>query len=318
MTCSSIAAIDGGGTKTLLVVLHRDGALGPIIRAPGSNPFDQVDWQSILISLMSRLPSTTKTLSLGLAGYGEMRPSGRKQKDVVAANFPHIFNITNDVDIACTGAFAGHGGVLLLAGTGSVAWVVNGKGEQDRVGGWGGLFGDEGSAFWIGRQALSLLATLLDGRNQKDRTLLEPFADVLGLSSNAHPYDAGLMEWYSRLENPRASVASLAKTVSDMAEQGIIPAQRIMVEAATLLGAHITAARRKFSDTSLPWSYAGGALQSRLLRETLAAHHGDPLVPRLPPVGGALLNAAQMAGWNPDERWICKTAETLRLAGISS
>lgn len=159
---------------------------------------------------------------------------------------------------------------------------------------------------------------LLDGRNQKDWAFLEPFADVLGLSSNANSYDAGLMEWYSRLGNPRASVASLAKTVSDLAEHGIIPAQRIMVEAATLLGAHITAARHKFPDTSLPWSYAGGALQSRLLRETLAAHHGAPLVPRLPPVGGALLNAAQMAGWNPDERWICKTAETLRLAGISS
>ncbi|MFT9221326.1 N-acetylglucosamine kinase [Gluconobacter oxydans] len=315
---SSIAAIDGGGTKTLLVVLGRDGTLGPVMREAGSNPFDQSDWQTVLQSLLARIPATTEALSLGIAGYGETRILGRKQEEVVRNAFARPFSFTGDVEMACTGAFGGRAGVLLLSGTGSVAWATDGRGNQIKVGGWGGLFGDEGSAFWIGRQALSLLTMLLDGRNQEDQAFLEPFAGAMGLPIEREACGTALLAWYGALEHPRASVAALARHVSDLAEQGLEPARRLMRDAADHLGTHIDAAQRQFSGTPLPWSYAGGTFQSQFLRDIITARHSAPVQPRLPPVGGGLLNAARMAGWNPDDDWIDRTSRTLRAAGLTS
>ncbi|MBS1064161.1 N-acetylglucosamine kinase [Gluconobacter wancherniae] len=318
MTAPCIAAIDGGGTKTLLVVLGRDGTVGLVVRASGSNPFDQSDWQSVLQSLLTQIPATTAALSLGIAGYGETRVLSCKQEDVVRAAFERPFSFTSDVEMACTGAFGGHAGVLLLSGTGSVAWATDGRGGQIKVGGWGGLFGDEGSAFWIGRQALSLLTMLLDGRNQEDLAFLAPFANVMGLPSAPEACGAALLAWYGTLEHPRARVAALARHVSDLAEQGLEPARRLMREAANHLGSHIDAAKRRSSGTSLPWSYAGGTFQSSFLRGVITARHGSPVQPRLPPVGGGLLNAARLAGWNPDDAWIDRTSQALRDAGLTS
>lgn len=315
---SCIAAIDGGGTKTLLVVLGRDGTLGPVVRAAGSNPFDQSDWQSVLQSLLARIPVTTTALALGLAGYDETRTLGLQQEEIVTKAFPHPFSFTSDVEMACTGAFGGHAGVLLLSGTGSVAWATDGMGRQIKVGGWGGLFGDEGSAFWIGRRALSLLTMLLDGRNQEDLAFLTPFASAMGLPVGKEACGTALLEWYGTLQHPRACVAALARNVSDLAEQGLEPARRLMREAADHLGTHIDAARRHFPETPLPWSYAGGTFQSALLRNIITARHGAPVQPRLPPVGGGLLQAARMAGWEPDDSWIDQTSHTLRNAGLAS
>ncbi|WP_083541163.1 N-acetylglucosamine kinase [Gluconobacter roseus] len=317
-TVPCIAAIDGGGTKTLLVVLGQDGTLGPVVRAAGSNPFDQSDWQSVLHGLLAQIPDTAAALSLGIAGYGESRIHGRRQAELVAAAFPQPFSFTGDVEMACTGAFGGQAGVLLLSGTGSVAWATDGKGNQIKVGGWGGLFGDEGSAFWIGRQALSLLTMLLDGRNQEDQAFLAPFAGAMGLPLDTEPCGTALLEWYGALEHPRASVAALTRIVSDLAEQGLEPARRLMHQAADHLSEHIAAAQRRFPETRLPWSYAGGTFQSRFLREAIAARHGAPVEPRLPPVGGGLLSAARLAGWNPDDSWISRTAAILRDAGLTS
>ncbi|WP_040507298.1 N-acetylglucosamine kinase [Gluconobacter morbifer] len=314
MTESSIAAIDGGGTKTLLVVLHRDGTVGRIVRAPGCNPFDRPDWKAILQSLLTQIPRTTEALALGLAGYGETRLFGQRQRDAVHDIMSCPVHITGDVEMACTGAFGGQAGVLLLSGTGSMAWATDGRGHHDRVGGWGSLFGDEGSAFWIGRQALSLLTMLLDGRNQDDQAFFEPFATAMGLPPDPLTCGAALMEWYGSLEHERSSVAALARVISDLAGQGVVPARRLMTQAADHLGLHIDAARRKFPDAHLPWSYAGGTLQSPILRHAIAERCGAPVPPRLTPIGGGLLSAARLAGWAPDDRWIARTAQTLHSA----
>lgn len=60
----------------------------------------------------------------------------------------------SDLELAHAGAFAGGPGVLLIAGTGSGAYAVDERGRVKRAGGWGPLIGDDGSAFWLGREAL--------------------------------------------------------------------------------------------------------------------------------------------------------------------
>lgn len=315
---SWIAAIDGGGTKTLMVVLSQDGTLGPIMRAEGSNPFDKSDWTSVLQLLLSHLPAQTAALGVGIAGYDKTRMLGHKQEAVIKEVFSGPVTFSSDVEMACTGAFAGHAGILLLSGTGSVAWATDGRGNQDKVGGWGGLFGDEGSAFWIGRQALSLVTMILDGRNRKDQDFFIPFVNAMGWPSSREACGSALLEWYGTLQHPRASVAAVAKIISNLAELGLEPARRLMRQAAEHLSNHIDAAQRRFPEMPLPWSYAGGTFQSSFLNEVITARHGTPVEPRLPPVGGGLFSAAHLAGWDPDDAWICRTATVLRDAGLNT
>src|SRR5690606_10986978 len=69
-----------------------------------------------------------------------------------------------DVEIALTGAHGERRGILILAGTGSVAYGVNAAGESAQVGGWGYLLGGEGSGHWIGMKALQAVVRAADGR----------------------------------------------------------------------------------------------------------------------------------------------------------
>ncbi len=72
--------------------------------------------------------------------------------------------LSSDVEIALVGALGRRLGIVVLAGTGSAAYGVNRAGESLLVGGWGYLLGDEGSGYWIGSEALRLLARAADQR----------------------------------------------------------------------------------------------------------------------------------------------------------
>ncbi|MFT8355119.1 MAG: BadF/BadG/BcrA/BcrD ATPase family protein [Gluconobacter japonicus] len=314
-----IAAIDGGGSKTLLVVLNSDGTIANVEQTGGTNPFDQPLWRERLTGLLKLLPNSTQAVGLGLAGYGESATLCARQEDAVSESLGKIpYSLTNDVDMACSAAFGGEPGVLVLSGTGSMAWASDGRGQHCRVGGWGSLFGDEGSAYQIGRNALTLLTHILDGRNTRDFAFLEPFCMAMGLPSDPKLCTPALLEWYGNLEHPRSAVAALARHVSTLAENGCTPAAALLNTAATELAVHIRAARTKMPDVELPWSYAGGTLQSPFLRNAIAAQCGTPVSPLLPPIGGGLLTAARQAGWTPDASWITSLARTLGAAGLGS
>src|SRR5579864_1057330 len=76
------------------------------------------------------------------------------------------FNLTHDALVALSGATAGQPGVIAIAGTGSIAFGRNASGKTARAGGWGYLFGDEGSAFDIVRQALRAGLRMEEGWGQ--------------------------------------------------------------------------------------------------------------------------------------------------------
>ncbi|GAN89523.1 N-acetylglucosamine kinase [Gluconobacter frateurii M-2] len=314
-----IAAIDGGGSKTLLVVLRADGTIADIQQTGGTNPFDQPLWRERLTGLLKTLSPSTQAVGLGLAGYGESATLCARQEDAVSESLGHIpYSLTNDVDMACSAAFAGEPGVLVLSGTGSMAWASDGRGQHCRVGGWGSLFGDEGSAYQIGRDALTLLTHILDGRNSQDIAFLEPFSQAMGLPSDPTLCTPALLEWYGNLEHPRSAVAALARHVSTLAENGCTPAATLLEAAATELATHIRAARSQMPGVDLPWSYAGGTLQSPFLRNAIAAQCGAPVSPLLPPIGGGLMTAARQAGWAPDASWITSLSRTLAAAEYGS
>ncbi|MCR8643999.1 N-acetylglucosamine kinase [Paenibacillus sp. N1-5-1-14] len=77
--------------------------------------------------------------------------------------------IENDGLAALLGATSGKAGVLVIAGTGSIVFGINGQGERTRVGGWGHIVGDEGSGYWIGKKAIIAILYAEDGRGKPTR-----------------------------------------------------------------------------------------------------------------------------------------------------
>jgi glucosamine kinase len=105
--------------------------------------------------------------------------------------------ITSDAHAACVGAHGGHDGGVIIAGTGSVGWAILG-GRQYRVGGWGLTLSDEGSAAWLGREAMRRVLWAHDGRIASTALLrrlfdefdADPYA-IVRWAANARPGDFG-------------------------------------------------------------------------------------------------------------------------------
>jgi glucosamine kinase len=306
-----VLGLDGGGTKTILALANHNGeVLGPFIGA-GVNPFDQPNWKSELENLLARCPVKLNEIafsSFGLPGYGESAVINAQQLEVVK-NFAGEKSVAlNDVAVAFAGALAGKPGVLILAGTGSMAWAGDGTTEI-RVGGFGDGFGDEGSGYWIGQQALQKLSWTLDSRLEDDR-----FRDALLEAIGASDAE-GLISWFYGLEHQRSRVAALAKSLDQLADADNLTAIDILLEAANLLAAHGKTAWRKLglqSGSSI--SYAGSVFKSRTIRETVR-HQLEDLgsweAPIALPISGALIDATTRANWTIDKHWIERINTTL-------
>lgn len=307
-----ILGVDGGGSKTLLAVATRDGDIVALERGAGTDPAADPDWGLVLRDMLGAVGAASLDLDaavFGLSSHGEIASQSARQTSVVAGLLPGLGAVVdNDVRIAFDGALAGSGGVLLLAGTGSMAWASAGGPQalQVRVGGWGEAFGDEGSGFWIGREALGLATRALDGRGDA-----LPFAHGLLAHLDLAPDE--ILPWAAHLANRRAGFAALARIVSALCETGDRDAAGLMRAAAAHLCAHAAAAWEKVgADRAMNWSYAGGVFASPAFLAAVTEHLGrDPDPPRLPPVGGALLRAAEQAGYVTDAAWIDRLAADL-------
>ncbi|NHO33956.1 N-acetylglucosamine kinase [Acetobacter sp. LMG 1636] len=310
-------ALDGGGSKTLLIGVLRDATVLVRRVAGGSNPFDQPCWADVIAGIVRPpVPFQIRAAAFGMAGHGESTATTRQQDDLAGSLLPVPVRVRNDVEMACLGAFGGGPGVLLLSGTGSMAWARGADGRNIRVGGWGPLFGDEGSAFWIGREALSLLTQALDGRDVGAADLVEPVCCYLGLTDEGDGIRAALLAWYSGLDHERSAVAAVARCMGDLAAEGNLSALALIDRAAAHLARHVSTARaalsnEAFVDQGLPWSHGGGTFASAALLDAVERRCGASRPPLLPPVGGAVLEAAGLAGWGVDAAWISRLAAGL-------
>ena len=123
--------------------------------------------------------------------------------------------VTTDAHIALWGGTAGRPGVVVIAGTGSIALGENARGETARAGGWGYVFGDEGGGFDLVRRALRAALKAEEGWGPETslrRKLLE--------ACNAPDANA-LMHWFYTDEWPRPRIAALAPLVNEAAEEGL-------------------------------------------------------------------------------------------------
>ncbi|YBV94334.1 N-acetylglucosamine kinase (plasmid) [Phyllobacteriaceae bacterium JZ32] len=309
-----ILGIDGGGTKMIVTLADRSGRILRTARGGGINPMDNPNWRREMDSQLASFigEPRLKAVAAALPAYGEVAHLSERQREAISEAFPGIPQLVlNDVDAAHLGAFAGGPGILILSGTGSMAWARAAEGNSSRAGGWGDVIGDEGSAYWIGRAALSLVSQSLDGR-APPTALAEALFDHLRLDIS-DPVNA-LAGWVSGLASQRSGIAALSVLVDRVAQAGDAAAISLIERAADELARHFTAISHA-SGPDAPWTYAGGTFASSLLLAALERRIGRPPVPpRLPPIGGALWAAAQLLGWPLDEGWIGQIAATARRA----
>lgn len=211
-------------------------------------------------------------------------------------------SVTHDAMIALAGAHGGGPGLIVIAGTGSIAYGRNAEGKVARVGGWGYIYGDEGGGFDITRQAVRAALRLDEGWGPP--TVLRDKLLAATGASNAND----LMHRFYTTEWPRPKIAALSRLVDEAAAGGDAIARDILKAAAQQLAGIAVACRRLAVGTEQELSVAliGGVFKSVSLREDFVARiEAVPGMtvrePKYNPAAGALLEAYRAAALAPPE-----------------
>ncbi len=294
-----VMGIDGGGSNLRVIVATSDLQVVGESHAGTVNP--SVIGREASVSLIGQhmqaaienahlQPDDIQAVCIGVAG-ASAEHSADWLREVVGAVTPNAqIRPSADQEIALMGAHGKREGILILAGTGSVAYGVSPAGAAAVVGGWGYLLGDEGSGYWLGLSAIKAISQASERRAEKT-SLTDIVLRELNL---ANPRD--LIRWlYAEPRN--AEIARFAPLVLEQAEAGDAVASRLVAEAVQHLAGHITAIREILNFPDAPIAFAGGlltrpnALSSGLSRQL---HLPTTPMPKHPPVIGAVLLALEM------------------------
>jgi N-acetylglucosamine kinase-like BadF-type ATPase len=237
--------IDGGGTRARALLVDGDGR--EIARANGPagiiDAADPVRGAQAAIELVrslaaeARVTLPVRRLCCGLAGAGRGTERAAVRVTLLMAGVAEDVIVTGDADAAMADAFDAEPGVLLIAGTGSIAWARAADGRTLQVGGWGRLIGDEGSGFAVGVEAVRAVLRAWDGRSP-DTSLTMAVLSVTGCHG---PPD--LVRFAATAA--KADFAALAPLVIEHATAGDPAAVRIRDDALdALTELVVTAARR--------------------------------------------------------------------------
>jgi len=314
--------VDGGGTKTRFLLIDEQGRR-LAVHDEGS-AYHLETGMAALAGMLSR--GVAKVLALGqvdaaslsyaffgLPAYGEDRSLLHQLDASPAAALPSgRFRCGNDMICGWAGALAGEYGINIVAGTGSIAYGEY-AGQSARAGGWGELFSDEGSAFWLAREGLRLFSRMSDGRTHRS-FLYEKVRTHFGITEDLELCAA----IYGKEAAQRSQFAQLSKLVALAAREGDPEASALFHQGAAELVDIVEAVRLRLgvpSGVELPVSCTGGMFElGDLMRApfeaalSLRTARYRLVPPRLPPEAGAALYAARLSGAPLDQRAISTLA----------
>jgi len=294
--------VDGGASKTAALVIDETGkSLGTGVAGPSNHLRVGIETAARNIEravnkAVVAADVATREIVWAYCGIaGADHPAHRQEVvDSLEIFFPRgNFTVDNDARIALTGAIGFGAGVVVIAGTGSVAFGRNDAGEEARAGGWGPIIGDEGSGYFIARTGMTAVLRAYDGRGKP--TMM---TELLRTEHHLEPRD--LPKAIYAQTTHADDVARYAKLVFDAAEAGDAVARSIVDLAAQQLASCILAVARRLHiiDGGFPVAYVGGVFKAgevllAPLRAAVAAEAGKATLqaPLKTPVEGA----AQMA-----------------------
>jgi N-acetylglucosamine kinase-like BadF-type ATPase len=298
-----VIGIDGGGTTTKALAAGTDGRIigygesGPAnCQTVGMNQAGQAVWEAVRDALgdVSLIPSA---YFLGMAGVGRAGVKVNFCNLIAELAQPAVVTVETDAYIALAGGTICRPGVVVIAGTGAVAFGVNPLGREAYSGGWGYLLGDEGSAYDLGRRGMIAVLQESDGRGPAT-ALTDCLLEYLGLPDRLQ-IDQIIRIIY-RPEIDRRLIADFAPMVTREADAGDRVALRILKTAAWELSLVAGAVLKKLNFGAGPGEViiTGGVFDSapllvELFTTYLKRRAPDFAVvrPRFKPVVGALLLA---------------------------
>ena len=293
-----IAGADVGGTTTTVAVAAADGkrllarAVGP---GAALRPGRALASSAAIAELVRRALGETGQLAadvlvVGAAGAGREPERDELHAALRSEGIARTIVVTTDVEIALVAAFGDGAGIVVSAGTGSIAVARDSAGALQRLGGYGWQMGDEGSGYSIGRAALGAASRARDGRSPAtalEHRMLE--------AARCSDFDA-LVRW-AAAATP-GEVASLAPHVLEVAAAGDPVAQGIADYAARELSLlALLLAERLHEEGPMAVALTGGLLETiPTLRRAVLAKLADQ--PSLRPLGepvDAVLGAIALA-----------------------
>jgi glucosamine kinase len=287
-----VIGVDGGGSKTRVVVADEHGTqLGEVVGpASGVKPGQaEASAEVIATTVRDALASCEmthvmpKVLYVGVAGVAREQEREALWQALMGRELAEETVVHPDYSIALDDAFGEGPGILLISGTGSIAFGRSPSGAIARCGGWGPICGDEGSGAWVGRRALSVVTASADGREPETALI----GAVLTAAQVNEPRE--LIAWAAQATP--AQLATLAPVVSSVADAGDLRANAILSLAVEELVLHVRAlARQLFGDerAATPVAFTGGMLtKGSTLRKRLE-HRLKSAVP------GAQLHTAEV------------------------
>ncbi len=305
---SVFLGVDGGGTKTALCLVDGEGCIVAQAQAPGCYYFaggmdlvgrvlqkgvDEICRQAGIT------PAGIDHAFFGLPGYGEVSGDVPALDAAPGEVLGHDrYACGNDTVCGWAGSLGGSDGINVVSGTGSITYGER-AGRGVRVGGWGEVFGDEGSAYWISIRGLGAFSQMSDGRLPvgplhgmlRERLDLMDDLDLVGIVLN---------QW----QGGRSEIAGLSQTVVEAAYAGDDCAARIVTEAAGELAKMVDVTRRRLefgADETVPVSYSGGVFNADSIKVAFDAALADLYggyelcAPLYTPVVGAAIYAANLA-----------------------
>jgi glucosamine kinase len=323
------AGFDGGGTRTTCVLCDSGGSvLG--VGLGGRSNYHNTGLRNALASLKRAYEGALAQSGLqggrlalaacyGLAGLdspADMAIVKRGIRSMTLGPGRRSDLLVNDWRTAVTGAFIDGPGVTLIAGTGCVAAAQGAGGRRvARVGGWGHIVDDRGSAYAIGRDALYAAMRDHDGRGPKT-VLLKLIMEKLGVSE-----PQGIIARVYAGHMPVSEIASLSALVSQAAEAGDGAATEILNEKGRILGELVVSAASKLDMLGARFgvSLNGGVFRAGApvlapLEETIraAAPRAEIVEPKLSPACGAVVLLLRRAGVKADGRLVSRMKSSLK------
>jgi len=277
-----ILGVDAGGSGTRVILLEN----GTVTVRPGGPPMNALLTDGFAAHLRRIVEAADATAAgIGLPG---IRQPGRARdlSEALTRQAGCPVHVTGDAESARAGAFLGAPGLAVIAGTGSAAYGWNGE-SSVQAGGHGFLLGDEGSAYWIGREAVRAALRYRDrlgGSGLIHRAVLQATGrdlDALVSDLCTHPAER------DRLTVLAPVVTALAAEDAEDAEDA--EALRIALEAAGHLADLAGSIRRRLGP--LPVAGAGGVFGAPVIWDRFAELTGA-----VRPLASAAVGAALLAG----------------------
>jgi len=296
--------VDGGGTNCRAAIVDDDGKVIGSGRAEAAN-FIRVGRRSAINHVRQAVdqacrqagikPTQLTAACIGLAGTSH--PDHHRQMLAALKEALPIPDITLETDarVALAGATDNRAGVVIIAGTGSIACGIDPRGRFARAGGWGPTMGDEGSGSYIGRRALEAIVMAYDYRGEPT-AMMEPILRHFGVSS---PPELPPVI-YDEPDKALREIAQLSKIVVKAAQEGDQIAQEILKDAATELAKAAIAVieQLRMERDEFQVAYVGGVFEAgdlilAPLREEIQRF--APNAEIAPPIDPPVIGAAKMA-----------------------